>query len=391
MRRLAVILMCANLMGCGESTSSSPEPVSGTKIEMAHARTFQVVERDGYKVIDLKASIISWGGAAEGPVQSARLVLVPPCVAVPSLTGELQGAALIRTPVQRIAVNLAPFESMLVALGIEDRLVAVGGAKSFNDRIRGRVLAGEIGQIGYGWHSPPNLDALVASKPDVFLMSMGDLSHARHMDRIRTMNIPVVPAFIDAETGYMGKVDYIRLVGLLTGREDAADQYVGDIERRISELKALAARQPAKKVLSAWYAGGDVWMATIRNADNQLLRDANGINLLEERDDDQRDASTRLGTEVVLQRGRDADCFILRDTVSEPFMNVGILNQFKAWNSGCLFAADGMSKPEIDAYDIYETAVIRPDILLSDIVRMLHADLRSEPFVYIRPDDRIPR
>lgn len=389
MRPLAIIALCLGLGACGEPAPTPFPPLEGAPVAMAYARTFRVVARDGYKVVDLKASIVAWGGAAEGPEQHARLVLVPAGVAAPPLTGDLDGATLIRTPVQRIAANYAPFEAMLIALGQERRLVAVGGTKSYNDGIRARVLAGEVAQIGYGWHAPPNLDALIAAKPDVFLMSMGDLSHTRHMDRIRAMGIAVVPSFLDSETTYMGKVDYIRLVGMLTGREQEAEDYVADVATRVDALKVAAAAQPRKKVITAWYAGGDVWMATIRNADAQLLRDANGINLLEEPDDSRRDAFARLGTEVVLQRGRDADCFILRDTVSEPFTNTGILRQFEAWRNDCLFAADGMSKPEVDAYDIYETGVIRPDLILGDIARMLHPALRTEPFVYIRPDAQV--
>ena len=63
-----------------------------------------------------------------------------------------------------------------------------------------------------------------------------------------------------------------------------------------------------------------------------------------------------------------------------------VLQHFKAWREGCLFAGDGMAKPEADAFDIYERGLIRPDLILGDMVRMLHPDLRDEPFVYYRPD-----
>lgn len=58
---------------------------------------------------------------------------------------------------------------------------------------------------------------------------------------------------------------------------------------------------------------------------------------------------------------------------------------------GCVFAADGMTKPQADAFDLYETAVIRPDLVLGDIARMLHPALRDEPFRYIRPDRTVVR
>ncbi|WP_235976498.1 hypothetical protein [Sandaracinobacteroides hominis] len=129
----------------------------------------------------------------------------------------------------------------------------------------------------------------------------------------------------------------------------------------------------------------------MRNADAKLLRDANGHNPLEEPDDPRRDSFNRISTEALLAKGRDADCWILRDTHSQPFSHVATLSQFRAYREGCLFASDGMQKADADAFDYYEMAVIRPDLLLGDIVRMLHPALRDQPFRYIRPDEKAAR
>lgn len=387
----AIAPLCLAACGSGTPEQSVEQAVAGKAIPMAYAKTFKVVERDGYRVVDLKASMIAWGGAAVGPEEFVRLVLVPRAATPPPLTGDLAGATLVRTPAMRIATNLAPFEAMLRALGIEDRLVAVGGAKSWDDAIRAKALAGQIAQVGYGWHSPPNLDALVAAKPDLFLMSMGATEFSETFDRVRSLGIPTVPIFLDAEPDYMGDVDYIRLVGMLTGREREADAYVAKVAASVTALKAAAAKQPRRTVISAWFSGGDRWMATIRNADAAMLRDAGGINPLSQPDDNRQDSFTRIGTEAMLEKGRDAECWILRDTLSEPFTDIGTLKQFRAYREDCLFASDGMTKPRADAFDLYETAVIRPDLVLGDLVRMLHPPLRTEPFRYVRPDTKVAR
>jgi len=383
-------LLLAALAGCGETPVESPAVIErGNVVPMAHAKTFTVVEREGHRVVDLSAPIITWGGAAVGPVQHARVVLVPRTAEPPPLVGDLAGATVIRTPVNRIAVNLAPFEAMLRELGIADRLVAVGGVKSWDDDIRRRARDGELAQIGYGWHMPPLVDTLLAARADVFLMSLGDLSHAQHYERLLELGVPVVPAFLDAEPHYLGKVDYVRLIGMLTGRERDADAFVEMVTARVAELKRRAAEQPPVTAISAWYEGGDVWMATVRNADNAFLVDANGVNPLGQLDDNRLDSFQRISTEQLLERGRDAACWIARDTHSARYPDVEVLEQFRAWREDCVFASDGMAKPEADAFDYYETAVIRPDWLLADIVGMLHPELASEPFRYVRPDVRV--
>lgn len=396
MRALATTLLAITLVlsGCGgmtSDTSSSQEAIEGREIPMRFTRTFKVVERDGYRIVDLKASVINWGGAAVGEEQFQRLVLVPLEATPPPLTGDLAGAILIRTPVMRIASNTGYHEAMTKVLGINERLVAVGGVKSYDDALRTRVRAGEVRQIGYGWHSPPELDALIASKPDVLLMSMGDMKSVGAKPRIEALGIPVVPIFLDNETDYMGRVDYVRLIGLLSGKEREADAFVNMVAKNVDALKAKAAAQPTRSLISAWFAGGDRWMPTIRNADAKLLRDANGRNPMEEPDDPRRDGFNKVSTEDLIARGKDADCWIIRDSHSAPFKDVSTLSRFKAYRDGCLFAVDGMTKLDADAYDYYEMAVIRPDLVLGDLVRMLHPALRNEPFLYIRPDTQVTK
>jgi len=389
----AMLLAFALLAGCDREPDPvvSHAAVAGREIAMPFAKAFRVVERDGYRVVDLKASVVSWGGGAVGEEQFRRLVLVPRGSEVPPLTGDLAGATPIRTPVMRIASNTVFHEAITKALDINDRLVAVGGVKSWDDALRARVRSGAVRQIGYGWHSPPDLDALVAAKPDVLLMSMEDLKSVGAMPRIAALGIPVVPVFAENEPDYMGRVDYVRLIGMLTGRESQADAFAAMVARKVDALKKLASAQPTRSIMSAWFAGGDRWNPTTRNADAKLLRDANGRNPFEEPDDPRRDSFNQISTEQLIAKGTDADCWILRDTHSLPFRDVATLRRFRAYREGCLFAADGMYKPAADAFDYYETGFIRPDLVLGDIIRMLHPPLRNEPFRYVRPDTKVPR
>ncbi|MET0270106.1 MAG: ABC transporter substrate-binding protein [Sphingomonas sp.] len=390
--RAALLSLAMLLSACGSSAPDAPMAASaGREIPMRFAKTFRVVERDGYHVVDLKASVISWGGQAVGAEQFVRLVLAPRDRAAPPLTGDLAGATLIRTPVMRIASNTGYHEAITRILGINDRLVAVGGVKSYDDALRARVRAGQVRQIGYGWHSPPELDALLAAKPEVLLMSMSDLANVGAKPRIEALGVPVVPIFVDNEPDYMGRVDYVRLIGLLTGREREADAFVAMVAANVDAIRRAAAAQPRRSVISAWFAGGDVWMATVRNADAKLLADANGDNPLARPDEPRQDGFTRIGTEAMLASATGADCWILRDSHSQPYRDVATLRRFKAYREGCVFAADGMTKPAADAYDLYETAVIRPDWVLGDIARMLHPALRTEPFRYIRPDAQVAK
>ncbi len=375
--------------GCRPQGSSTPaELPAGKVLPMRHARTLTVVEHNGFHVVDLKAAISGWGKAASGPEQRARLVLVPEGQLAPELTGELLGATLIRTPVQRIAVNYVPFEAMLSALGVADRLVAVVGTFSYDDAVYQRVRSGELRQVGYGWHSPPQLDALVRAQPGAFLMALGDIAHADSLPRIAALNIPVVPMFMDAETTYLGRVEYLRLVGLLVGKLTEADAYLAQVEAEVARLKVVASVQPRQRLLWAWFNGGDKWAVTVRNADAQLLRDANVELVMGEADDPRQDVFSWVSTEQLLRKAADVDVWIFRDSHSTPFSDFGLLRHFKAWREGRTYAADQQKKAERNAYEFYEIGAIRPDYLLGDIIKAVHPQIRPEPFRYLRRESQ---
>ena len=386
-RGIALVLSVLFLAACGSGASNDPGPARGEVLETPYAETFSVVERDGYRIVDIEASVVAWGGTAGGPPQRARLVLVPKGRGPPALTGDLAGASMIRTPVERIAVNDHPHEGMLRALGVEDRIVAVGGHNSYDDDLRRMARSGQIQQIGYGFNMPPTLDALVGSRPEVLIARMADLTHTQHMERVESLGIPVVPTFIDAEPHYMGRVAWIRLMGLLTGREAEADAFVQMVAEEVARLKSLAAEQPRRSVLWAWYrSAGNRWAVTQRNAEGALIRDANAELLLGAPDDPELDSFSDHSTERLLRDATGADCWMIRETLSVRFDDQAVLSRFKAYRDGCMFWQPGRPHPSADSWELYEMGTIRPDWLLADIVKMVHPELRDGEWRYLAPE-----
>ena len=385
--RLGAFVLSVGVAACGSGVSDDPAAVEGEVLETHLAETFSVVERSGYRIVDIEASVVTWGGTVGGPLQRVRLVLVPKGVEPPTLTRDLAGASLIRTPVQRIAVNDDPHEAMLRALAVEDRIVAVGGHTSYDDDLRRMARAGEIQQIGYGWYTPPTLDALVAARPDVLIARMADLTHTQHMERVESLGIPVVPTFIHSEPHYMGRVAWVILMGLLTGKEAEADAFVQRVSEEVDRLKSLAGAQPRRSVLWAWYRGaGNRWAVTQRNADAALIRDANAELVLGAEDDPELDSFSDLSTERLLRDATGADCWMIRGPLSERFDDLDVLSRFKAYREGCVFWQPGNRHPTADSWEVWEMGTIRPDWHLADLVKMLHPELRDGEWRYLAPE-----
>lgn len=295
---------------------------------------------------------------------------------------------MIRTPVIRIAANAASDEAFLGQLGVKDRLVAVGGRVSFDDAVRQGVIDGRIGQIGYNWHAPPNLDVLLAVRPDVFLMRLSDLAQTPVLDRARRLGLTVVPTFAEDEPTYLGRAEWIRLHGLLTGREAEADRLFAQIDMRVQALKTAVAARPAVPMLWAYPAGGDRWVATVRGAEQAYLADAGGLNLLLRPEDPRQWSSETLSTEQILPVAAKAEAWIIGDLHAAPPRSTTIERVSPAFRDGRLFANTGRSNLSANAYDWYQTVFVRPDWVLADFVKALHPELVAEPFRFLKAVDR---
>ena len=64
----------------------------------------------------------------------------------------------------------------------------------------------------------------------------------------------------------------------------------------------------------------------------------------------------------------------------------GALETLPAFRDGRVYSVHRRSRPEHDAYDGYETAVVEVDRVLEDLVALLHPELApSHDFYHLRP------
>lgn len=390
-RRLVMIgLGGLGLAACEPSQGADPGGAStprGEAIPVTHARYLKLERHPGFVLARLRAPVADQSGA-QVREQTALIVMAPRDGPDPVLDGELSAATVVRTPVRRVAVNASPDEVFLTQLGMRDSLVAVGGRVSYDDVVRQAVIEGRIGQIGYNWHAPPNLDVLVAARPDLFLMRLSDLSHTPALDRARSLGVTVAPTFAEDEPTYLGRAEWIRLHGLLTGREAEADRLFAGIVAEVERLKALAATRSPTPVLWAYPNGGDRWVATVRGSENAYLTDAGGRNLLARAEDPMKYSSETLSTETILPVAPQAQVWILGDIHAVPPRSTSVEAASPAFAGRRLFANTGRTNAAADAYDWYQTGVVRPDWVLADFVKALHPDLVAKPFRFLKPLDR---
>lgn len=355
---------------------------TGEEVTVKHATHFTVKYFTNYKVVTTNGILSHYKGDENQP-QEDVMVLIPRGTEVPQLPQELSGAAIIPIPPGRVALNIENIECFLRELDLEQAIVAVGGLTSYNDNIRSKAKRGAIGQIGFSWHQPPNIEVLLERKAELVFMNLTNLDFRSGLDKCRQMGIPTAPVFSWAEEDYLARAEWIKFYAVFFNKEAEANRIFETIEHNCDSLKQLALKV-ANKPTAIWgfYQGGDTWAIHRHSIETQLMRDAGLNNVFEEPSLQFRNWGEPMSTEELLKNGKSADHWIIGDIYSSALPPERIMNSFNAWRTNQLYHTFKRSKPAENANDWLATGTVHPDWILADLIMLTQPTLvgNREPY-----------
>lgn len=390
MKKYIYILVFFGFLACGQEekeypvqrTTSQPSKTSESKDYFSHkvspkyAQHFSVSYHGNYKVVKTNATFYPNGQKkADGSDQYDLLVLVQKGTNPPPLTNDLKDAQVISIPVDKVAVNVQHSESYLRELGLENHINAIGGLYSYNDEMREKAVKGEIGQIGYSWHSPPILEVLLERKPDLFLMTLASMAHTESLNKCRQLGVPTAAVFDWAEEDYLARAEWLKFYSMFFNAEAKANEVFAEIATQIDKLKKLAATTNKESAIWGYYTSREEWLMQLSSFPAQYLRDANLENVLLENTKPNANGMESLTTEQLLMRAKEAEHWVIGDIHASPLPKETIMSSFSAWNKEQLYHNTKRVRPKTNTADWYATAIVRPDTVLADLIKLVHPEL----------------
>ena len=339
------------------------------KAEVQYAERFRVSYHGHYKV--LRANV---AGSEWGPDVSDTVVLVQCGTPPPPLEGELAGAALVEVPIRSLASNEDGSIARAKELGYVDRVVGLAGGGIYDATLRQRWEEGKLISVGESFHGAPNFEVLVANQAGVVFLFTSSLAHTEALDQGRALGLATVPIVAWGEPTILGQAEWIKHTALFLNAETEATAYFGGVAQRYLDLKAQVTAQPARSTAiwggplskgGRWWIEAGSWMA-------QALADAGGHNPFTP---DSGETAITLSTEAVLERATDAQYWLTEHVALETLGSAGPLETIPAFREGRVYHIHKRALPEHDAYDWYETALVRPDLVLQDLVFLFHPHL----------------
>ena len=370
---LSLSLFIVILVACNGKHTASLIDFCNQLYTPEYASGFSIKSADGYE-----SSIITvtnpWQGADSITTQ---LFIARGGESAPEgFTGQvLEGDA------SRIVAMSSTHIAMLDAVGEAGRVAGVSGI----DYISNPVIAANRDSIGdVGYEGNINYELLLSLDPDLVLLY--GVNGASSMEgKLNELGIPFMYVGDYLEESPLGKAEWMVALSEVVGKRTEGEQVFGSIPVRYNDLKKRVADtvlDAPSVMLNTPY--GDSWfMPSTESYVARLVKDAGGDYIYK---NNTGNSSMPIDLEEAYKLTSEADMWLnvgMANTLDElrtscpKFSDTRCFRNGSVWNNNLKTNAAGGN-------DYYESAVVNPDILLRDLVKIFHPELVEEDFVYYK-------
>jgi iron complex transport system substrate-binding protein len=290
-----------------------------------------------------------------------------------SIPDSLQQYTAIEVPVKKIIVTSTTHIPSLESLGVENTLIGFPSTRYISsEKTRTLIDGGKVRDLGS--NQGLNTEVILDLRPDVIVgFSVdGDVKTYKNLEK---SGQKIIYNGDWTEKTPLGKAEWIKFFGALYGLDKKAEQLFAAIEKEYNSVLTLAKNTKHQPTIFAgaiyedqWFLPqGDSWAA-------YFLKEANGNYLWK---DTKGTGSLALSFESVLETAQNADVWIgpgQFTSIQEILDNNPNYIHFKAVKNKNVYSFS-TKKGTTGGIIYYEQAQNRPDLVLKDIVKILHPEV----------------
>lgn len=352
------------------SSADSSEDLFDHKIEVEYAKGFEIEYHSNYKLVTVPEP---WKNAPK-PV---KYLLVQKGTPVPDHSVDVQ---VVQIPIESIACLSTTHIPLLELLNVHHTLTGFSNTDYISSTtVRKMVAENKVKDLGPDGNL--NLEVLMELQPEV-LMAFGTGSNTGLINKVSKMGIPVVLNADYLENSALGRAEWIKFASLFYNKEKEADSVFHSISQNYDSLKSLAKETASSPKVFSGVVYGDIWfMPGGQSWAAELLAHANADFLWK---NNKSTGSIELSFENVYAKASDADFWIgaasfnSLEEIARAEPRYKALGAFKKGNVYSYNARIG----EKGGNEYMELGYARPDIILADLIKILHPHLLPEYQLY---------
>ena len=369
-KHLSFFLCLLAIASCNgrKSLESVQDTITDSGIQ--YAERFDVQYQNGVKLITIDKP---WQGS-EVPIQYLLYT--------DSIPVQYAGDASlikIKTPVKSIVSNLTTQLALMDELGVSDRLTGFAQTQFiYSPAILDRVEKGIVKEVGPD--GKLDIESIINLNPDIVL-AFSSGSENRQLEKLKELGMNVVMNAGYMETSVLGRFEWIKFLGHLTGTEDRAVEVFDQKVLVYDSLVQLVKGRPQPTVITGTLYGGTWYMPAGQNYGANITSAAGGDYLWK---DDRSTGWLSMDFESVFEKGFNADYWIgvaSYTTLDQLKQADERYAEFEAFKNGNVYSYMARVN-EAGANDYFESGNVNPEKLLADHIKILHPELLPDYELY---------
>lgn len=356
------------IFGCTNTSlknkNKSEKKIKIDDVEVVSTEHFRLSKRDSSFVLTVKTPFV-------GSKQVETYLLSPTDLT----TVDNDFTHTFKIPLQKVAINSTTHLGYLAAL---DKIDAIKGSSNldlaYNKKFQKNVTDGYVVDLGKQ-HFDQEL--LLESNPNAlfaFAISAGDFSRLEDYRRLG-QKVVLIAEYMEGTP--LDKAKWMVAFSAFFGKKEVqkALKMYKQIEHRYDSLKKLgkSATQTPSVLLGlpwkgTWYMGGG------NSFQAKFLADANAAYIMQ---DDTSKGSLPLAIESVFEKGISASYWLNPGAAKQKESMLEIDERFKAFSAFENNQVYNINKRinEAGGNDYWESAVVKPDVILADLIQIFHPEL----------------
>ena len=262
---------------------------------------------------------------------------------------DIKEMTVINAPAQKVYNAASSAMDLIDAAGAIDQVAMTSTQESdwSIDNIRKLVGDGTIRYIGK--YRAPDYEALVEEDVDLAIESTMIYHNPQVKEAIEELGIPVLVERSSYESEPLGRVEWIKLYGLLFGKEEEAQTFFDESEAKLKAIDTDAVKDSPSVAFFSVNSNGSVVVRKPGDYVTKMIETAGGTYALDGIADEEDNALSTMNMqmEAFYDKAVDADILIYNSTIEGGLGSISDLtalsdefNDFAAVKSGNVWCTD---------------------------------------------------
>lgn len=275
-------------------------------------------------------------------------------------------------PFKKIVLLNASMAGYITELGTENLIIGVSSPEYiYSEKILKLIKEGKIQNVGS--EQKYDVEKILSLKPDaIFTNYIASFDNTYQLLKNNGIQVIFLDEFMEQKP--LEKTAYLKLFGKLFGKDREAEAKYNEIAKNYNELKQLAVKAKTKPTVLANEMYGDVWyLPGGKTSVANYISDANAEYVLKNNTDEK---ALPMSFEEVYAKSGNVQYWVNAGNHTSKKEMLGMnpfYGKLEVFNKGKIYVVTGRER--LKANDIFESGVVRSDLILKDYIKIFHPEL----------------